>query len=155
KPNLPAAGDADAMGGPLLPPEQDSADAANMVDEANAVVAALSRYQDARAAIAAAPVHLPFVGSTRISSGFCNGTDQFTGRQAFHPGIDFPWPTGTTVMAAGDGKVVYVGQINGYGNVIDIDHGGGLVTRYGHLSAFIATQGEVVHTGTPIGRVGS
>ena len=74
---------------------------------------------------------------------------------AFHPGIDFPWPTGATVKSAGDGKVVYVGQINGYGNVIDIDHGGGIVTRYGHLSAFIATQGELVKTGTPIARVGS
>jgi len=157
KPNLsgPSDDDADGMGGPLLPPEQDGADAANMVEQANAVVAALTRYQDARSAIASAPVHLPFTGSTRISSGFGNRTDPFTGRQAFHPGIDFPWATGTTVMAAGDGKVVYVGQINGYGNVIDIDHGGGLVTRYGHLSGFIATQGQMVHTGTPIGRVGS
>lgn len=156
KPNLPAAGsdDADGVGGPLLPPIEGT-DSGNMVDEANAVVAALARFKTARAAIADAPIHMPVAGPERISSGFGNRTDPFTGRLAFHPGIDFPWPTGTTVMAAGDGKVVYVGQINGYGNVIDIDHGGGIVTRYGHLSGFIATQGEIVHTGTPIGRVGS
>ena len=156
KPNLPAAGsdDADGVGGPLLPPIVGT-DSGNMVDEANAVVAALARFKTARAAIADAPIHMPVAGPERISSGFGNRTDPFTGRLAFHPGIDFPWPTGTTVMAAGDGKVVYVGQINGYGNVIDIDHGGGIVTRYGHLSGFIATQGEIVHTGTPIGRVGS
>ena len=81
--------------------------------------------------------------------------DPFTGRLAFHPGIDFPWPTGTTVMAAGHGKVIFVGQISGYGNVIDIDHGGGIVTRYGHLSAFLIDQGATVDTGTPIARVGS
>jgi len=156
KPDMPAAGadDEDGMGGPLLPP-QDTADDGNMVDEANAVVTALARFKDAKAAIADAPVHMPVSGPERVSSGFGNRTDPFTGRQAFHPGIDFPWPTGTTVMAAGEGKVVYVGQINGYGNVIDIDHGGGIVTRYGHLSAFIATQGEMVKTGTPIARVGS
>lgn len=156
KPNMPTAStdDDDGMGGPLLPP-QDVADDSNMVDQANAVVTALARYKDARDAIADAPVHMPVAGPERVSSGFGNRTDPFTGRQAFHPGIDFPWPTGTTVMAAGEGKVVFVGQINGYGNCIDIDHGGGIVTRYGHLSAFIATQGEMVKTGTPIARVGS
>jgi len=154
KPDLPSADDSDAMGGPLLPP-RDSPNDESLVDEANAVVTALARFKDARTAIAEAPVHMPVAGKSRISSGFGNRTDPFTGRQAFHPGIDFPWPTGTTVLAAGDGKVAYVGQINGYGNVIDIDHGGGIVTRYGHLSSFIATQGELVHTGTPIARVGS
>jgi len=157
KPDMPpaSADDEDGMGGPLLPP-QDTADDGSMVDEANAVVTALARFKDARAAIAEAPVHMPVSGPPqRISSGFGNRTDPFTGRQAFHPGIDFPWPTGTPVMAAGEGKVIFVGQINGYGNCIDIDHGGGIVTRYGHLSAFIASQGEMVKTGTPIARVGS
>jgi murein DD-endopeptidase MepM/ murein hydrolase activator NlpD len=156
KPQVPAADHdvMDGVGGPLLPPS-DAPDGSSMVDAANAVVAALTRFQNARAAIEGAPIHMPVAGPLRVSSGFGNRTDPFTGRLAFHPGIDFPWPTGTTVTAAGDGKVVFVGQINGYGNAIDIDHGGGIVTRYGHLSGFIATQGEIVHTGTPIGRVGS
>jgi murein DD-endopeptidase MepM/ murein hydrolase activator NlpD len=146
KPNMPATSAAppgDGIGGPLLPPE-DGADSNSMVDEANAVMAALARFKDARAAIGDAPVHMPVSGPERISSTFGNRTDPFTGRQAFHPGIDFPWPTGTTVLAAGEGKVILVGQINGYGNVIDIDHGGGIITRYGHLSSFIAREGDVV-----------
>ena len=155
KPNLPAGDDGAGIGGPFLPAGQDAADAATMVDDANAVALALSRYKDARDAIASAPIHMPVAGPERVSSGFGDRTDPFTGRAAFHPGIDFPWPTGTTVMAAGDGKVIYVGQMSGYGNMIDIDHGGGIVTRYGHLSGFIAKQGDLVHTGTPIGRVGS
>ena len=157
KPKIATAADTSdtaAMGGPLLPPE-DAASAPSMVDQANAVLTALARFKDARQAVALAPIHMPVSGPERISSGFGNRTDPFTGRQAFHPGIDFPWPTGTTVMSAGAGKVVFVGQINGYGNVIDIDHGGGIVTRYGHLSAFLVNQGASVTTGTPIARVGS
>ena len=155
KPNLPTTGSgAEGVGGPLLPPVE-GGDSGSMVDEANAVVTALARFQTVRAAIEDAPIHLPIAGPDHISSGFGNRTDPFTGRLAFHPGIDFPWPTGTTVLAAGEGKVVYVGQISGYGNVIDINHGDGIVTRYGHLSGFIATQGQFVHTGAPIGRVGS
>ena len=156
KPDLPdAAQDVDGgVGGPFIPAE-DSPEAGSMVDDANAVLSALARFKDARTAIAMAPVHLPVSGPERISSVFGNRTDPFTGRQAFHPGLDFPWPTGTTVMAAGHGKVIFVGQINGYGNVIDIDHGGGIVTRYGHLSAFLIDQGAIVDTGTPIARVGS
>lgn len=156
KPDLPdTVGDSDeGVGGPFIPAE-DSPEAGSMVDDANAVLSALARFKDARTAIAMAPVHMPVTGPERISSVFGNRTDPFTGRQAFHPGIDFPWPTGTTVMAAGHGKVIFVGQINGYGNVIDIDHGGGIVTRYGHLSAFLVDQGATVDTGTPIARVGS
>lgn len=144
----------EATGGPLLPPK-DNADEVGMVDQANTVVDALARYRDARQAIADAPIHLPIAGKERISSPFGNRTDPFTGRVAFHPGIDMPWPTGTTVRSAGAGKVSFVGQIRGYGNAIDIDNGGGITTRYGHLSGFITHVGAVVSAGTPIGRVGS
>jgi murein DD-endopeptidase MepM/ murein hydrolase activator NlpD len=155
KPNLPTTDDGDGMGGPLLPPQADDADSESLVDQANDVAAALTRFKAARVAIEDAPIHMPVPANTHISSPFGNRTDPFTGRVAFHPGIDFPWPTGTTVKSAGQGKVVYVGQINGYGNVVDIDHGGGIVTRYGHLSAFLVAKGDEVVTGTPIARVGS
>jgi murein DD-endopeptidase MepM/ murein hydrolase activator NlpD len=159
KPKLPDASDAnEAMGGPLLPP-QDGADApdadTSMVDDANQVVTALARFKAARTALASAPVHLPLTNTERTSSPFGNRKDPFTGRLAFHPGVDFPNPNGTTVMAAGAGVVSFVGQISGYGNAVEIDHGGGLVTRYGHLSSFIAQKGDKVVAGTPIARVGS
>jgi murein DD-endopeptidase MepM/ murein hydrolase activator NlpD len=126
-----------------------------MVDDANRVVTALARFKAARTALASAPVHLPLTNTERISSPFGNRKDPFTGRLAFHPGVDFPNPNGTTVMAAGAGVVSFVGQISGYGNAIEIDHGGGLITRYGHLSSFIAQKGDKVVAGTPIARVGS
>jgi murein DD-endopeptidase MepM/ murein hydrolase activator NlpD len=154
QPKLPAGGDADGEGGPLLPP-LDTPESASLVDDANAVAAALDRYSAAMDAAGTAPIHKPITGETRISSIFGNRTDPFTGRPAFHPGIDFAAPEGTTVLSAGAGTVSFVGQISGYGNAIEITHDGGLITLYGHLSAFIVQQGQKVDTGTPIGRVGS
>lgn len=152
----PALPDTDsaATGGPYLPPV-DGPDADTLLDEANDAYLSLTRFAVARDALDAAPVHMPLAGVTRISSGFGNRTDPFTNGRAFHPGIDFPAPKGTIVYSAGAGTVSFVGQINGYGNVVEVTHATGLITRYGHLSAFIAKQGDKVEAGTPIARVGS
>lgn len=151
RPKLPALGD---VGGPLLPPVE-GVESTALVDDANDVAAALERYRIARNAAGVAPVHQPIVNMTRQSSTFGNRKDPFTGRLAFHSGIDYAAPSGTKVFAAGAGTVTFVGQISGYGNVVEITHGNGLVTRYGHLSSFIAKEGQKVQTGTPIARVGS
>ncbi|MHB1111148.1 MAG: M23 family metallopeptidase, partial [Devosia sp.] len=58
-------------------------------------------------------------------------------------------------FSAGYGKVTFAGQKSGYGNVVEITHGAGLLTRYAHLSGFIAKEGQTVQTGTPIAKVGS
>ena len=154
KPKLPDDLDA-GVGGPFLPATTDGLDTTSLVDDANQVYAALARFKAARSAIDLAPIHKPMAGTTRISSNFGNRTDPFTRGKAFHAGIDFPAPTGTIVRSAGYGKVTFVGQKSGYGNVVEITHGTGLVSRYGHLSSFIAKQGQTVETGTPIARVGS
>jgi murein DD-endopeptidase MepM/ murein hydrolase activator NlpD len=151
RPKLPAPED---VGGPLLPPI-DGIESTSLVDEANDVAAALERYRAARSAAGVAPVHQPIFDMTRQSSTFGNRKDPFTGRLAFHSGIDYAAPHGTKVYAAGAGTVTFVGQMSGYGNLIEITHTNGLVTRYGHLSSFIAKQGQKVQTGTPIARVGS
>jgi murein DD-endopeptidase MepM/ murein hydrolase activator NlpD len=153
KPKLPAF-DAGAEGGPLLPPI-DGPDAPSLVDDANLVAEALARYKAARLAADVAPVHTPLTRATRMSSTFGNRKDPFTGRLAFHSGLDFAASRGTSVLAAGSGKVSFVGQRSGYGNVVEISHGGGLTTRYAHLSAFLVKEGQTVKTGTPIARVGS
>lgn len=144
-----------AIGGPLLPARDDLPDATDMLDEANATMAALIRFKAARGALASAPVHMPVAGDPRLSSGFGNRKDPFTRGRAFHAGLDFAKPTGTVVLAAGAGKIVFVGQRSGYGNVVEIDHGNGVLTRYAHLSGFIAEKGQAVVTGTPIALVGS
>jgi murein DD-endopeptidase MepM/ murein hydrolase activator NlpD len=149
--------DADAEGGPLLPPVEGAPDAssASLIDDANDVAVALDRYQAAKSAADSAPIHKPVTTMTRISSIFGNRKDPFTGRLAFHSGIDFAAPQGTTVLSAGEGTVSFVGQINGYGNVVEVTHPGGLITRYGHLSAFLVKVGDPVDSGSPIAKVGS
>jgi murein DD-endopeptidase MepM/ murein hydrolase activator NlpD len=157
QPKLPEGEDdaEDGMGGPLLPPVDGVDDDNSLVDEANATYLALARLKAAKGAVDTAPVHEPLVSFSRISSGFGNRTDPFTNGRAFHPGIDFAAPMGTTVLAAGAGTVSFVGQINGYGNVVEVTHESGIITRYGHLSAFLVKEGDTVDTGTPIARVGS
>lgn len=74
----------------------------------------------------------------------------------FHPGIDLPAPRGTPVAAAASGRVVFAAfNIGGYGNLVEIAHGGGVVTLYAHLSAISVRAGQAVGTGTLVGRVGS
>ena len=150
----PALPDGTAMGGPFIPAVGDS-EAPSLVDDANDVMVALSRYKAARLAVDAAPIHRPIAASVRMSSGYGNRSDPFTRRKAFHSGVDFPSPTGTTVIAAGEGKVTYAGKKSGYGNVVEITHAGGVMTRYAHLSAFLVKEGQSVSRGTPIARVGS
>ncbi|WIJ23526.1 M23 family metallopeptidase [Devosia sp. RR2S18] len=146
--------DQTSMGGPLLTPTS-GADTSPMVEDANAVMAALARYKAARESIDGAPIHMPIAGNFRQSSNFGNRKDPFTGGRAFHSGLDFAAPNGTTVLSAGKGIVTYVGRRSGYGNIVEVTHANGLVTRYAHLSAFLSDKGQQVNTGTPIAKVGS
>ena len=92
---------------------------------------------------------------SRISSGFGNRVDPFNSARAFHPGIDYPNPTGTPVFSAGQGTILFAGWKTGYGKFIEIDHGNGLVTRYGHLSKILVRVGQRINAGDLIGKVGS
>jgi murein DD-endopeptidase MepM/ murein hydrolase activator NlpD len=152
RPKMPEADQ--GVGGPFLP-EAEGPESDSLVDDANAVYEALTRFKAARGALDLAPIHRPLGSVTRISSGFGNRRDPFTRGKAFHAGLDFPSPTGTTVLSAGYGKVTFAGQKSGYGKLVEVTHGAGLVTRYGHLSAFLVKEGQTVSTGSPIAKVGS
>jgi murein DD-endopeptidase MepM/ murein hydrolase activator NlpD len=89
------------------------------------------------------------------SSGFGWRRDPLNRRSKFHRGTDFRADRGTPVFAAGPGLVAFTGRQHGYGNVIYIDHGGGLVTRYAHLSRIEVSSGAAVDAGGRIGRVGA
>jgi murein DD-endopeptidase MepM/ murein hydrolase activator NlpD len=91
----------------------------------------------------------------RISSAFGERIDPIRGTRAMHGGIDLPGPRGETVRAAAAGVVRLAGPRGGYGNLVEIDHAGGLSTRYGHLSAILVRPGDSVAQGQPIARVGS
>jgi Peptidase family M23/Putative peptidoglycan binding domain len=74
----------------------------------------------------------------------------------FHPGIDLPAPTGTSVGASAAGRVIFAAyNPSGYGNLVEVAHGGGVVSMYAHLLAFSVRAGQSVATGTRVGRVGS
>jgi len=89
------------------------------------------------------------------SSGFGWRDDPIRHRPKFHSGTDFRGERGTPVLAAGDGIVVFAGRRGGYGNVIDVDHGGGVITRYAHLRRIEAKRETPVIAGQRIGQVGS
>ncbi len=91
----------------------------------------------------------------RQSSGFGWRSDPINHNAKFHRGTDIRAPHGTPIDAAGNGVVIFAGRQSGYGNVVYIDHGGGLVTRYGHMQKILATKGEVVAAGQLIGKVGA
>ncbi len=90
-----------------------------------------------------------------MSSGFGYRSDPFTGAGAMHAGLDFRGPIGTPILAAAPGRVSFVGTKSGYGNVVEVDHGQGIMTRYAHLSGFTAKVGTQVTAGQQIAKMGS
>lgn len=97
----------------------------------------------------------PPVADIRVESSFGNRIDPFDHLLRFHSGVDYPAPTGTVVLATAGGSVTFAGQKPGYGRVVEIDHGRGLVTRYAHLSRIHVREGEVVEPLAPIANIGS
>jgi len=99
------------------------------------------------------PTGMPVEGY--ISSYFGGRPDPFSGHSAYHTGLDISAPTGTPVHAVAEGMVTYAGLRSGYGDVIEIDHGNGYMTRYAHNSALIVRPGQRVHVGDVIAKAGS
>jgi murein DD-endopeptidase MepM/ murein hydrolase activator NlpD len=95
------------------------------------------------------------IADSYITSGFGGRADPFGGGAAFHKGIDFHASIGDPVLAVADGVVSYAGQRSGYGNVVEIDHGNGYITRYAHNSRLQVRVGELVHRGDQVARAGS
>ena len=90
-----------------------------------------------------------------ISSGYGKRADPFTGKKEFHKGVDFAGKEGSRVLSVGDGVVSWVGARTGYGNLVEITHGDGYVTRYGHNKKVLVAVGDTVKKGQPIAVLGS
>ena len=99
----------------------------------------------------------PSIWPTRgfVSSTFGYRVSPFTSVKKMHEGLDLAAPKGTDVVAPADGVVTFSGVKGAYGNIIVVDHGYGLVTRYGHLSKVLVEPGQQVKRGSSIARVGN
>lgn len=99
----------------------------------------------------AVPLHVPY----RLSSPFGMRVHPITGVPTLHAGQDMAAPQGTPIFAAGDGRVLRAGPAGGYGNLVEIQHADGLVTRYGHMLSVEVVEGQAVTPATEIGLLGS
>jgi murein DD-endopeptidase MepM/ murein hydrolase activator NlpD len=142
------------QGGPLVP--------ANLDAKAGPFEASVVRLQPRIAAVerlrtvvAALPVRRPMGQEAEQTSPFGHRLDPFTRGLAMHTGLDFRAEHGTPVRTAGAGRVVMAEYNGGYGNMVEIDHGHGLTTRYAHLSQISVADGQQVTAGAILGRVGS
>ena len=144
------AGRAQAQGGPFLPVS--AAIAAE--PELRELAMLLTRLNMMEATLAAIPSGKPTAAPATTSS-YGYRRDPFNGALAFHSGIDFRGAYGQLILAAAPGKVVYVGDRQGYGKVVEINHGKGLTTLYAHLSGYGIKAGQKVARGQPIARMGS
>ena len=145
-------GPAPAQGGPYIPvgPKADGFEEG--LFRAHAARAELARLT--RVAVAL-PLGRPTAAEVDVTSGFGVRIDPFTRGPAMHAGIDFRADPGSPVRAAGAGTVVTAEYSGGYGNLVEIDHGHGVTTRYAHLSRIAVREGQSVGAGTVVGRVGS
>ena len=100
------------------------------------------------------PSRAPIPG-VAVSSGFGRRPDPFTGLPAQHIGFDYPAPNGTPILASAGGRVRYAGTRGAYGKTVEIEHGGGLVTRYGHASKILVRVGDILLPGQKVALVGS
>lgn len=151
---LEAATPRAGMGGPYVP--------VKLTGDAGAFERQLYRINISRAQVdrlnrtlALVPYRKPVIGEVEFTSGFGVRSDPFLGRPAMHTGLDFRAAMGDPVRVTANGKVASSGWAGGYGRMVEIDHGNGLSTRYGHLSEINVKVGDVVKIGQVIGAVGS
>jgi len=143
----------DDVGGPFVPLPM-----ATEPDRFASGVAVLSAELERLATVRKVALSLPWsqpIANAPISSGFGARVDPFLGRPAMHTGIDFRAPRNYPARAVAAGRVIAAEWNGGYGNMVDIDHGNGVVTRYGHLDSISVQIGDQVAAGGRIGRVGS
>jgi len=141
------------VGGPFVPVKPASSDAFDRqlfrINVARAQIERLNR------TLSLVPYRKPVIGEIELSSGFGVRSDPFLGRPAMHTGLDFRASMGDPVRVTANGTVSSAGWAGGYGRMIEVDHGNGLATRYGHLSQINVKVGEAVKIGQVIGEVGS
>jgi murein DD-endopeptidase MepM/ murein hydrolase activator NlpD len=152
--HLEAAVPRGAMGGPFVPIKL-TANAGPFEKQLYRINTTRAEMDRLNRTLALVPYRKPVIGEVEFTSGFGVRSDPFLGRPAMHTGLDFRAATGDPVRVTANGKVVSAGWSGGYGRMVEVDHGNGLSTRYGHLSEINVKVGETVKIGQVVGLVGS
>ena len=142
-----------AAGGPFVPLPQDK-----LLPFSKALDMLRTSLRDVdqmRTVIGHVPLAEPLPGSPEVTSPFGARVDPFLGRPALHTGVDLKQDIGANVRTAAAGRVSFAGPMGGYGNMVEIEHGNGLVSRYAHLSQIDCSQGDVLPRGAVVGEVGA
>jgi murein DD-endopeptidase MepM/ murein hydrolase activator NlpD len=143
-----------AVGGPFVPVKL-GPDATSFERQLYRINVTRAQVERLNRTLALVPYRKPVIGEVEFTSGFGVRSDPFLGRPAMHTGLDFRAATGDPVRVTANGKVVSSGWMGGYGRMVEVDHGNGLSTRYGHLSEINVKVGDSVRIGQVIGAVGS
>jgi murein DD-endopeptidase MepM/ murein hydrolase activator NlpD len=143
----------DGVGGPFVGIDE-NADPETFRANVALVSTEIDRLENVRRFAKQLPLAAPLPGAA-ITSRFGTRIDPFLGEPAIHTGVDFRARRGLAIPATAAGTVVSAGLNGGYGNMVEIDHGNGVSTRYAHLSKIDVKVGQVVSKGTIVGRAGS
>jgi murein DD-endopeptidase MepM/ murein hydrolase activator NlpD len=141
------------VGGPYVAIDE-NADPETFRTNVDLISSEVERFATVRRLAMQLPLTRPIPNSP-ITSGFGARMDPFLGRPAMHTGIDFRAASGSLARTTSGGTVISAGYNGGYGNMVEVDHGNGISTRYGHLSRIDVTVGQVVAKGAVIGETGS
>jgi murein DD-endopeptidase MepM/ murein hydrolase activator NlpD len=144
-----------AVGGPFVPIKPPRPGASAFDRQLYRINVARAQIDHLNRVLVAVPVRKPVSGEVDMSSPFGVRTDPFLDRPAMHTGIDLRGEIGEPVHATAAGKVAIAGHEGGYGNMVEIDHGNGLATCYGHLSRIDVKVGQWVRIGQVVGLIGS
>ena len=144
----------DAVGGPFvaLGAGADAGQFEAILKQAQTSIIQLDRLRRVASSL---PFGRPVAGEADLTSAFGYRSDPFTRRAALHTGLDFRADHGAPVRATAAGTVTAAEREGGYGNLVEIDHGNGVVTRYAHLSVISVVEGQRVEAGAVVGRIGS
>jgi murein DD-endopeptidase MepM/ murein hydrolase activator NlpD len=141
-----------SIGGPFVPAAKDANAFERQIYRINAARAQVDRLNRTLTSV---PVRKPIFGEIDMSSPFGMRMDPFMKGPAIHTGVDMRGDTGDPVRATAAGTVTIAGWNGGYGKMVEIDHGNGLATRYGHMSAIDVTVGQNIKIGQIVGKIGS
>ena len=142
------------VGGPLVPLDPSTPHGA-FDQSVSRLQLALGETAQFSTAFNALPINRPLTGEMTITSTFGARSDPFFHSAAMHTGIDFRGGYGSPVRVTAPGKVVIAGPQGGYGNMVEVDHGFGLSTRYAHLSSIEVDIGDTIKIGDVVGHIGS